>query len=122
MRAPTGDNMTLSKCFLFCCFFLLISLVLNSETTAGRITLRAGRLIDGRGNVVKNAVITIEGDKIVSVAESGRGAATYDLSSMTVLPGIVDTHVHFSWHFDKDTGKSHDPDKPAEIDHSLPYG
>jgi imidazolonepropionase-like amidohydrolase len=63
-----------------------------------KIAIRAGHLIDGRSDkVVDNALILIEGDKIVSVASGGdapAGVEVIDLSQYTVLPGLMDTHTH----------------------------
>ena len=65
------------------------------------ITLRAARLIDGRGQSTANQVVTVRGSKIERVAPAS-GAATYDLGALTLLPGFIDTHVHIGWHFGPD--------------------
>jgi imidazolonepropionase-like amidohydrolase len=63
-----------------------------------RIAIRAGRLIDGKSDTpILNALIVIEGDKIVSVTSGGAppaGVELIDLSKATVLPGFADTHTH----------------------------
>ena len=60
--------------------------------------VRAGRLFDPRsGTLLTNQTIVIRGDRIVDVGSSPQipaGARTIDLSSMTVLPGLIDTHLH----------------------------
>ena len=60
--------------------------------------VRAGRLFDPRsGNLLTNQVIVIQGDRIVDVGANPTipaGARTIDLSRMTVLPGLIDTHLH----------------------------
>ena len=63
-----------------------------------RVAIRAGKLIDGKGDKpIENALIIIEGDKIVSVTPGGTppaGVEVLDLSKSTVLPGFIDTHTH----------------------------
>jgi imidazolonepropionase-like amidohydrolase len=68
------------------------------------ITIRAGTLIDGKGGAQRNATITIGGPRIASLGGSSAvgGNVTYDLSRFTVLPGLIDTHVHIGTHFGKD--------------------
>jgi imidazolonepropionase-like amidohydrolase len=64
------------------------------------IVIKAGTLLDGKGGVQKNASIVIVGSKIEKLDPSAK--ATYDLSKLTVLPGMIDTHVHIAWHFGPD--------------------
>jgi imidazolonepropionase-like amidohydrolase len=63
-----------------------------------KLAIRAGRLIDGKSEKpIDNALIVIEGDKIISVTAGGTapaGVELLDLSKATVLPGFVDTHTH----------------------------
>ena len=63
-----------------------------------KTAIRAGRLIDGKSDTpIVNALIVIEGDKIVSVTAGGTppaGVEVIDLSKATVLPGFADTHTH----------------------------
>ena len=63
-----------------------------------KLAIRAGRLIDGKSETpIVNALILVEGDKIVSVTSGGTppaGAELIDLSKATVLPGFVDAHTH----------------------------
>src|SRR6266705_5288072 len=66
--------------------------------TSHRVAIRAGHLIDGKSEKpVENALIVIEGDKIVSVTAGGSapaGVEVIDLSKATVLPGFINTHTH----------------------------
>jgi len=66
-----------------------------------RVVLRAERLLDGAGNVLENRSVVVEGGKIREI-EAGGGTADYELSGLTVLPGLIDTHVHIASHFDPD--------------------
>src|ERR1700759_1642850 len=88
---------------------LLIAAVLPlfSAVQPGEITIHADRVIDGKGGVTNDATIVVQGDKIVRVDKgSPKGGATYDLKGMTLMPGIVDSHVHLNWYFNSQ-GKYH---------------
>ena len=75
-------------------------------------TVRAARVIDGRGGVSQNTTVSIVNGKISGVGASS-GAPTIDLGNLTLLPGFIDTHVHIGWHFD-DQGRYHSGPEPAE--------
>jgi imidazolonepropionase-like amidohydrolase len=76
---------------------LMVSLPVVGQA-AHRMAIRAGKLIDGKSEKpVENALIVIEGDKVVSVSAGAAvptGAEVIDLSKATVLPGFIDTHTH----------------------------
>jgi imidazolonepropionase-like amidohydrolase len=64
-----------------------------------RIVIRAGAILDGKGGVLRNGQIVVEGDRIVSVGPA-KDTPAYDLSGLTVMPGWIDTHIHLNWHMD----------------------
>jgi imidazolonepropionase-like amidohydrolase len=66
---------------------------------AQTVVLQTSAILDGRGGVLKDRQIVIEGSKIRSVS-AGTARATYDLRGLTVMPGWIDTHIHLNWHLD----------------------
>jgi imidazolonepropionase-like amidohydrolase len=75
------------------------------------IAVKAGRLFDAKsGEMLANQVVLIQGDRVADVGPAGRvavppDAKVFDLSRATVLPGMIDAHVHLT--------------RPSEL--SLPY-
>ena len=65
------------------------------------VVIKTTTLLDGKGHVLKNKQIVVEGSRIAGIADA-KGRPTYDLSGLTVMPGWIDTHVHPSWHFNKE--------------------
>lgn len=66
-----------------------------------RIVIGAGTLLDGRGHVLRDTRIVVEGTKIVAL-DPKASPVDYDLRGFTVLPGWIDSHVHITWSFDPD--------------------
>src|SRR5262245_21881051 len=62
------------------------------------VVIRAGRLFDAKsGNLPSNQVVLIRGDRIADIGGSlqiPREARVIDLSAATVMPGMIDAHVH----------------------------
>jgi imidazolonepropionase-like amidohydrolase len=64
------------------------------------VAIRAGRLFDSKsGKMLTNQVIVVKGDRIADVGPADKvqipdGARVIDLSRATVLPGLIDRHVH----------------------------
>ena len=72
-----------------------------------RLVIAASIVLDGRGRVLRNTRIVIEGSKIAAI-DPKAGPVDYDLRGLTVLPGWIDAHVHITWSFGKD-GKNAGP-------------
>ena len=79
----------------------MLELVLASSAFAQKISLVGGTVINpADGKITENAVLVINGDKIESVAsrrESGVpvGSRWVECAGKFILPGSIDTHVHF---------------------------
>ncbi len=74
----------------------------STDQAVKRITIRAGHLLDVKtGKTLNDQVIVIEGDKIVAVGpasnpQAGAGGSSIDLSTSTVMPGLIDGHTHLT--------------------------
>jgi imidazolonepropionase-like amidohydrolase len=81
------------------------------------LVIRAPRVIDGRGHLLRNAAVVVDGGKIVAVDEHP-AHVDIDLKDATLMPGGVDTHVHIGWHFDaagkSEPGGAESKEPPAE--------
>jgi enamidase len=59
-----------------------------------------GRVIDGTGaEAIPDGVVLIKGDRIIAVsswndADIPNGSKVFDIKGKTILPGIIDSHVH----------------------------
>ena len=64
------------------------------------LVVRAARLFDSRsGKMVPNPVIVVRGERIVEVGSGAAvpaGATVVDLGAATVMPGMIDGHVHLN--------------------------
>ncbi len=100
-------------------FWLIAALAIGACRAAPEpVTIRAGTLFDGRGGIARDVVITVVGDTIQSLGPYQGGKVTHDLSRYTVLPGLIDAHVHISSTINSH-GKVHtsgDGDTPAQGD------
>jgi imidazolonepropionase-like amidohydrolase len=86
----------------------------SSQTHAPnkRIVIAASTVLDGRGHVLRNTRIVVEGSKIVAI-DPKAAPVDYDLRGLTVLPGWIDSHVHITWSFGKD-GKNAGADETTQ--------
>jgi imidazolonepropionase-like amidohydrolase len=89
-------------------FFTLVLFVFCSLSLfAQRTLIHCGTLIDGKSNDAQSQVtIVVEGNKITSIdkgfIKAGKDDKLIDLSKKTVMPGLIDMHVHLEGETNKD--------------------
>src|SRR5712692_2126042 len=97
-----------------CLFMTLATLLLSgalmprcsaqSETTSAphSVVLRAARLLDiERGQILTPGEVLVKGERIVEVGTAVKhpaGAEIIDLGDRTLLPGLIDAHIHLFLH------------------------
>src|SRR5687767_7562913 len=83
-----------------CLLALATSLMAQGTPPAPVTAIRAGRLVDPEaGTVATNQVILVQGGRFTAIGANvpiPAGAQVIDLSSLTVLPGLVDSHNHLA--------------------------
>ena len=76
--------------------------------SAERLVVLAGRLVDVvAGDVLRDQALVLDGDRIASVlpvSEAPSDLRTIDLSGLTVLPGLIDSHAHLIGELDEGQG------------------
>jgi imidazolonepropionase-like amidohydrolase len=83
-------------------FALVALFAFRAEAEEAVVAIKAGRLVDGISPQAKtDQVILLKGDRISAVGPAAStaipaGAKIIDLSGQTVLPGLIDTHVHMT--------------------------
>src|ERR1051326_9028132 len=96
----------------------LITLLFASAVLADPLVIRAPRVIDGRGHLLRNAAVVVDGTKIVAIDEHPKHV-DIDLADATLMPGAIDTHTHIGWHFDASgksaPGEAESKEPPAEM-------
>jgi len=75
------------------------------------LLLQNAKIFDGTGKIIEKGFIRIEGSRIVAcgpMVEAAHAAASYevhDLDGRTILPGLIDGHVHITLDASADAGK-----------------
>jgi imidazolonepropionase-like amidohydrolase len=91
------------------CVLLILLIFANVQSIPiSRVkVIKFGKLIDGTGKVITNAVVIVDGDKIRSVdtkASIPAGAEIIDMTRFTGIPGLIDVHTHMTYYWDQALG------------------
>jgi imidazolonepropionase-like amidohydrolase len=97
-------KLLLAAVFTFAVFLVAAPPAVLAQTTA----IRFGRLIDGKGKVINDAVVIVDGERVTKV-ESGDSAVpansmVIDLRRYTGIPGLIDVHTHMTFYWDRSPG------------------
>ncbi|HXA37724.1 MAG TPA: amidohydrolase family protein [Phenylobacterium sp.] len=85
--------------------FVAVLALGGSSAAAKDLAIHAGRLIDGTGKAPQTQVTILVHDDRITAVQTGftapKGAEVVDLSNSTVLPGLIDDHVHITQGYHK---------------------
>jgi imidazolonepropionase-like amidohydrolase len=107
LRSRASDMFRLRSLFPAILLITLAGLFLRApaqsqSAPAHAVVLHAARLLDIRnGTLVKPGEVLVQGDRIVEVGSTvahPAGAEVIDLGDRTLLPGLIDAHVHLFLH------------------------
>ena len=83
------------------CILMVLFNALQARAQVRTVAIEGGTLIDGTGaEPFENAVVLIEGSHIRAIGEAGDvpyppNTQVVNAKGKTILPGLIDTHVHF---------------------------
>lgn len=101
---PSGLLMTCMRCLVW----FSVAVWSTSSAAAATTVLKFGKVVDGSGRVILNAVVVVENDRIRSVGPADTplpaGARVIDLTRFTALPGLIDLHTHMTYFWDESPG------------------
>jgi len=101
-----GSSVRSAKLMLCLLSALVVSLpaqhgMPSSSGGTRRIVIAGDAIFDGKGSVLHNTRIVVEGSQIVAINPTAE-PIDYDLRGLTILPGWIDAHVHITWSFGQD--------------------
>jgi imidazolonepropionase-like amidohydrolase len=95
--------------------FMVLCTIFAWSTSDALTAIKFGKLWDGKGRVITDAVVVVDSDRIVSVASTAStaragtpaipvGAKVIDLTAYTGIPGLIDVHTHMTYYWDQTPG------------------
>ena len=97
----------------------LLILAIPSSATAATKAIKFGKLVDGTGRVVTNAIVIVDDDRVRSVAGGDvsipQGAEVIDLTRYTGIPGLIDAHTHITYYWDGRTVPRSEPPRHRPV-------
>jgi imidazolonepropionase-like amidohydrolase len=66
----------------------------GQETRVTRIVLSGGQVFDGTGGAIADGDVVVEDGRILDVGTGLDGDERVDVTGLTVLPGLIDCHIH----------------------------
>lgn len=99
----------------------------NSQAPPGddevqAIVVRVAGALDGTGGRIGPSDIVVVNGIITGILPAGRGrGVVYDLGEAIALPGLIDTHVHLGWHFNRE-GRTQSDEVEETPEESVLYG
>jgi imidazolonepropionase-like amidohydrolase len=104
---------------------LLLAIVFLSGDIAlaqREIVIHAQRVLDGRGKTMSDVEIVVQGSRILRVepvrAGRARVPADYELGRLVLMPGLIDSHSHLAWYFNR-AGRLHQSDDGDTPEQSM---
>src|SRR6266516_6262957 len=98
---------------------LLFFFATSSTALAATKAIKFGKLVDGTGRVLTNAVIIVENDRVQSVATGNAaipsGAEVIDLSRYSGIPGLIDAHTHITYYWDGNSTPRYEPPRHPAV-------
>src|SRR4051812_27139844 len=100
IRIRIGDSMRSCSWFVGVC--LAFAPLLNAQQSQTTVVLHAARLLQvDSGTVIQPGEVLVEGNRIKAVGKSVEhpvGAKVIDLGGATLMPGLIDAHIHLFLH------------------------
>ena len=102
MKTRISISAMLSGFFVWCVLFAQAGAQSPPSASGHAVLLRAARLLDiESGKIITPGEVLVQGDRIVAVGSTVKppeGAEVIDLGDRTLMPGLIDAHVHLFLH------------------------